>query len=66
MYITINNKELELADGATLGEVLRQQGLEMPGIAVAVDGRVVTRDAREAFVLYNGAKVLIIKAACGG
>lgn len=66
MQIYINNQAVDLADGTTLGTVLCERGLTAAGTAVAVDGKIVAREAREAFVLTDGAKVLVIQAACGG
>lgn len=66
MQIFINNKPIEVAEGMDLEAILAANRLDAPGTAVAVDGRVVRRDARKDFVPAEGAKVMVIKAACGG
>ena len=66
MKIFINHQEHEVADGATLAEVLTQLGLDRPGIATAIGSKVVKKDERAACVLTDGADIIIIKAVCGG
>ena len=66
MHVYINNEKVELSDGSTLAEVLSLRGLDAPGTAVAVDNRVVLRTDRAAYRLTDGARIVVIKAACGG
>lgn len=66
MKIIINKEEVEVEDGARLGAVLAERGLTGPGTAVAVSNKLVPKDERDAFVLADGAQVVVIKAACGG
>lgn len=66
MKITINSKELELPAGTSLAELLKSQGLDGPGYAVAVDGKVVRQQQRQETILSDGNSVLVIKAVCGG
>ena len=66
MTIYINNTPLETSDGATLADVLATQQLPGRGVADAVDNRMVQRSQWSATTLNDGAKILIIKAACGG
>lgn len=66
MQIFINNQSMEVVEGTSLESILAAHNLDAPGTAVAVDGRVVRRDARRDFILKQGAKVMVIKAACGG
>lgn len=66
MQIFINNQPVEVAEGMNLEAILAANRLDGPGLAVAVDGRVVRRDARKDFLPAEGVKVMVIKAACGG
>lgn len=66
MKIHINHKEYEVADGATLADVLASCGLDGPGYAVALGTRVVRRDDRAATVLRPDDDITVIKAVCGG
>ena len=66
MQIFINNQPVEVAEGMNLEAILAANRLDGPGMAVAVDGRVVRRDVRKDFVPAEGSKVMVIKAACGG
>lgn len=66
MKITVNNHPSEFPEGTTLGQVLEALDLNRPGTAVAVDMHVVKATEREAFVLADGASVIVIGAVCGG
>lgn len=66
MQIFINNQPIEVVEGTSLESILAAHNLDAPGTAVAVDGRVVRRDARRDFIPVEGAKIMVIKAACGG
>lgn len=66
MKITINDRELELADGTTLGQVLRDNSIPSAGTAVAVNGSVVPKSAYKERVLADGDSIIIIKAFYGG
>lgn len=66
MTITINGKEAEVADSLTLAELVATQKLPERGVAVAVDNKLVQRNVWQSTMLHQNAKVVIIKAACGG
>lgn len=66
MKITVNNQEVEVKQGHTLEALLSDRGSCGPGIAVAVDNKVVQREQWAAFVLDEGMKVTVIQAVCGG
>ncbi len=66
MQIFINNQSMEVVEGTSLESILAAHNLDAPGTAVAVDGRVVRRDARRDLIPVEGAKIMVIKAACGG
>ena len=66
MEILVNNQSVTVAPGATLSDLLAQQGLTQPGYAVAVDNRVVRRVDWATFALSEGMKVTVIRAVCGG
>lgn len=66
MTITINGKPVDVADDATLYDIISLQNLPDRGVAVAVDNRMVQRADWHATTLHPDAGILIIKAACGG
>lgn len=66
MKITVNNHSSEYPAGTTLGQVLAMLDLDRPGIAVAVDNRIIPAESRENFELTDGARVIVIGAVCGG
>jgi sulfur carrier protein len=66
VLVWINGKRRELADGATVPDVLGALGLPGRGVAVAVDGEVVPRARWAATALGEGARVEVLTAVQGG
>ena len=50
----------------TLSTLIEQLGMPAQGVAAAVDNKMVPRTQWADFPLTAGAKITIIKAACGG
>lgn len=65
MKIFVNAKETD-TQAATLAALVESLGLPAQGVAAAIDMRMVPRTAWAGTPLSEGAKVTIIKAACGG
>ncbi|MDE7025826.1 MAG: sulfur carrier protein ThiS [Paramuribaculum sp.] len=66
MTVTINDKSVNLPEGATLLQALEAENITPAGIATAVNDTVVPRDSRASHTLSNGDKILVIKAFYGG
>lgn len=67
MTIIINGNRKTAAEGCnTLSDLLKTEGLEGPGVAAAVDNRVVPRGSWPDTLLKEGMKITVIKAVCGG
>ena len=66
MTATINGENRELAEGATVAELLSHLMLERGGIAVAVNERVVRGSNFDEHRLQDGDVVEIIRAVAGG
>lgn len=66
--VLVNGRERELAEGATLAELLADYGLGATarGIAVAIDGEVVPRSLWAQRQLRDGEHVEIVRAVQGG
>jgi thiazole synthase len=67
--IELNGEGLELGDGATLADAVREAGAEPDaprGVAVALDGEVVPRAEWSATALAEGARVEVLAAIQGG
>lgn len=64
--IEVNGDEREYADGTTVQGLLDQLGAARPGVAVAVDGTVVSRSGWAEAILADGARVEIMTAVQGG
>lgn len=65
MKISVNNKET-VTEARNIADLAVELGLPSNGIAIAVDNKMVKRSEWENTTLEENAKVLIIKAACGG
>lgn len=64
--VRVNGDEREFADGITLAELLTEMGITRSGVAVAVDGEVVSRGRWPDVVIADGARVEILMAVQGG
>jgi sulfur carrier protein len=66
MKITVNGDEQVLDPGTTVAGLVASLGLEPRGIAVAVDGEVVTRRTWGERALVGGEQVEVLQVAQGG
>jgi sulfur carrier protein len=66
MYVTVNGEDTELPAGTTVAGLLARLEVEPRGIAVAVDGDVVTRRTWGKRPLAAGERVEILSIAQGG
>jgi sulfur carrier protein len=66
MKITINGGAVELPGGATVGEAVRTLTTTTSGVAVAVNGEVVSRSAWDSTPLSESGLVEVLTAVQGG
>jgi sulfur carrier protein len=68
MNATVNGEPRELPAGATVASVLEQLDVasDARGVAVAVDGEVVSRSRWSETVLRDGAAIEVVAAIGGG
>jgi sulfur carrier protein len=66
MKARVNGVERELADGATVTDVLRLLEIPESGVAVALNGEVVPRARHPRTVLGDGADLEVLTAVQGG
>lgn len=66
MKISINKVEMTVSGPVTLAQLLTERGVTGPGIAVAIDGKVVRRADWAATPLSDGMEITVISAVCGG
>jgi sulfur carrier protein len=66
--ILVNGQHSDLRGGETVAAVLARLGLgvDARGVAIAVDGQVVSRSIWETFTLPEGASVEVLTAMQGG
>lgn len=68
MRVTLNGADHELAEGATVADAAALVGVRRgePGVAVALDERVVPGGEWERTRVGEGARVEIVRATAGG
>ena len=66
LQVTVNGDDRDLAAGTSGAALVAGLGLEPRGIAVAVDGEVVTRRTWDVRVLQGGEHVEVLSIAQGG
>jgi len=66
MKISVNGKDMEVADGLTVEALLTQLGVKRQYTAVAVNREVTPKSAYEATVLHDGDRVEIVRPMGGG
>lgn len=68
MNVSLNGAPTDLSEGATVQDVVAKAGHEGSGfgIAVALNGEVVTRSSWKDTVLVDGDRIEILVAAQGG
>lgn len=66
MKLTVNGSDYELADAATVGDLIRSLDLGDRRVAVALNGAVVPRNRHRDQPLQDGDRVEVIHAVAGG
>ncbi len=67
MKVFLNNRPVELSgQDQNLQTLLEREGLVKPGVAVAINNKVVRRKDWPSTLLQDNMKLTIIHAVCGG
>jgi sulfur carrier protein len=66
VHLSVNGDEVAVEPGTTVAALVSALGLEPRGIAVAVDGEVVTRRTWAERALAAGERVEVLSVAQGG
>lgn len=66
MKILLNNTPRDITPNTTLRQLLTNENLPQQNIAIAVNNRIVLRDAWDSTLLAENDKVVIIAATYGG
>jgi thiamine biosynthesis protein ThiS len=66
MIVLANGNSCELADGATLGELIELLGLGARWVVAEVNGEAVDRGAMVSLQLHPGDAVELVRAVAGG
>jgi len=66
MTLRCNGEPIELPEGATVLVLLERLALARPGVAVAVNLKVIARSTWGAALLHEGDAVEVIQAVGGG
>jgi sulfur carrier protein len=66
MRIHFNDEPMQCADNLTLAMLLEQISLLKPGVALAINQRIVPREQWETHLLNDGDQILLFQAIAGG
>ena len=66
MTIFVNEKQYVLPDNFTLENLSMELQLPNSGVALAIDNQVIPRSKWPETTLHDQAKIILIKAVCGG
>lgn len=66
MKVEINGEVQEVHEGQTVAGLVRELGFDGRGVAVALDGEVVSRSEWDTVQIGEGGKVEIVRAVQGG
>ncbi len=66
MWVKANGDDVELADGASLTDLLDALGVGRRGVIVERNGEPVPRAEMEATVLADGDRLELVRAVAGG
>jgi len=66
MQVTLNGEAHELADGVTVGDLIRDLGLGGRRLAVEVNLEILPRDNYSAHVLQDGDSIEVVHFIGGG
>ncbi len=66
MRVTVNDREREVADGATIRDLLAELGLDARAVVVERNGEVVPRVEAADTALADGDRLIVIRAVAGG
>ena len=64
--IKFNDESIQIADTATIEQLLSEKKISAVNIAVAVNGQMVPKTEYAGTMLHDGDTVLVIKAFYGG
>lgn len=66
MIITINNEIKTVENNTTIQDIVISSNLTGKGMAIALNGRIIRRDAWATTHIGDGDNITIIRAAYGG
>ncbi|MDV6014426.1 sulfur carrier protein ThiS [Haloechinothrix sp. LS1_15] len=66
MSVQVNAEQRRVEEGTSLAALLHEMGKDHSGIAVAMDGSVVTRSEWQNVTLRDGSRIEIMTAVQGG
>lgn len=66
MNVIINNKPVEVQEGASLSDLSKQLNLPVQGVAIAIDYKVIPRSIWSNTILEENIELMVIEAVSGG
>ena len=66
MNVIINNKPVEVQEGASLSDLSKQLNLPVQRVAIAIDYKVIPRSIWSNTILEENIELMVIEAVSGG
>lgn len=66
MNITVNSEPMVVDTGISVSALLDSINANIPGVAVAVNNKIVKKGEWHSYFLQENDRIVVIKAACGG
>lgn len=66
LTVVVNGEQWEIADGSTVGDVLRRMSAPPSGVAVARSGEVVPKASWDRILIQDGDVIEVLTAVQGG
>lgn len=64
--ITVNGKDIEIAESLTIQEYLEQNHYQLKRVAVEMNGQIVPKADYASVILYSGDKLEVVSFVGGG
>ena len=64
--LIVNGKEMEWKEGMTVADVITKLDPAIPFVFARVNGKVISKDEHEGYVLEDGSQVEIVSVIAGG
>jgi sulfur carrier protein len=64
--IKLNDKQHQVAEGTTLNALMEKLGIQLQGIAIAINYEVIPKNKWNETILTDGMTLMMVQAVSGG